>query len=362
MSSHKKHRKKLEKCPYEGCDYVPSNQQCKEKHLMVHMGFKPYLCTWPKCGYRVLRKAHLKDHVQHVHQKVYSFACHVCYQPGFPKSEIRAHLLLHEDEGHKMDECDFCGWTLELTLIQSPAIRRKSSDAESPALVIRTCHVCCKRFSKPGALKYHLTVIHEKKLGDHHMSDCETCKSQHPGWFSANGIKQPHGSGDTHTGQNATGAAEFDGHGDISTGDDQLVPAASQDIWNGEDVWVDYSGEVAAQTEENSAASDGTEHIHAIGVVNEIIGIEDDDVEQNDEVAGVSQEDPAGDEDIRPKSIADPAFTNKLVDAHVRMQNVSANPNAPADPAAATALLRKLNSVIKGLAKRLPVESDSDEE
>lgn len=75
------------------------------KHIKLHLGLRPFLCSVPGCPKTFTRKTHLTRHlVQHQAAKPYR-----CSRPGCKKGFATKQKLLKHEQSHEGLACNLCG-------------------------------------------------------------------------------------------------------------------------------------------------------------------------------------------------------------------------------------------------------------
>ena len=215
-------------CDHPGCTFRSSWRTSIARHRHVHSDERPFVCDHTGCSFRTKRKTNLSIHKNSVHLNIRYNRCHVCEKEFRLIWQLKAHMLEHEEQGHKFDKCQDCSVNLRSKLSRKtkptagkpvlcghPGCNFKSkwkcrlsshkkqvhrternfscdqtgcsfrckiksgltTHQKRVHLKIRTkwCHVCDKRFFDKSELRAHMMSQHQTK--DHEIDECDDCVS-----------------------------------------------------------------------------------------------------------------------------------------------------------------------------------------
>ena len=96
-------------CDHQGCDYKSRWKSVLFSHRkQAHSLEKPFSCNYNGCSFRCKMEHDLMSHDKRVHQKIRTKKCHVCDKRFFSKSNLRVHMMSHQENDHDMGQCDKC--------------------------------------------------------------------------------------------------------------------------------------------------------------------------------------------------------------------------------------------------------------
>jgi len=94
---------KRHKCPH--CEYSTDHSTNFKRHIRIHTGEKPFVCSFENCGKRFAQKGDLNGHIRrHIGDK--RFKCCICDKSFVSSSELKLHNLTHT--GEKPYKCKYC--------------------------------------------------------------------------------------------------------------------------------------------------------------------------------------------------------------------------------------------------------------
>lgn len=141
------------------------------RNLFIQLNFLETSCRQSKKVLNFLTKAWQKHYncLFQIHRKVRNFHCDVCPYSAFFKHSLEVHVLKHIPEEFRdrflCDECNF------VSISAANIVMHKKYDHGKNVL---GCEVegCKKKFSRPGQLKAHIRLTHQK------IKDkiCDCCK------------------------------------------------------------------------------------------------------------------------------------------------------------------------------------------
>ena len=161
-------------CDHPGCTHRTTwrhSMTCHKRH--VHSDERPFVCDHTGCSFRSKRKANLSIHKNSVHLNIRYNRCHVCEKEFRLIWQLKAHMLEHEEQGHKFDKCQDCSVNL-----RSKLSRKTKPTAGKPVL----CgHPGCNFKSKwRCSLSSHRKRFHSKErpFSCNHTGCSYRCKAK----------------------------------------------------------------------------------------------------------------------------------------------------------------------------------------
>ncbi|XP_041427377.1 zinc finger and BTB domain-containing protein 40 isoform X1 [Xenopus laevis] len=167
------HSKEYHPCPT--CDKIFSAPSLLERHVVSHVGGKPYNCEICDKAYQQLsglwyhNRTHHPDLFAAQNHRSYKFStqCGSCDQT-FPNTALLQKHMKAEHPDGKVYECDKCKQTYPTSAALQVHIKCKHSGTQ-PFL----CLYCTDSFQFPGALQHHVATEHFHE--SENTFGCEIC-------------------------------------------------------------------------------------------------------------------------------------------------------------------------------------------
>ncbi|XP_038666231.1 zinc finger protein 407 isoform X19 [Scyliorhinus canicula] len=149
----------------EICDRTFTEKWALTNHKKLHMGQKPFKCTWLTCHYSFLTASAMRDHFR-THTGEKSFLCDLCGFAGGTRHALTKHRRQHTGEKpFKCDQCHFASTT------QSHLTRhRRVHTGEKPYM----CPWCDYRSNCAENIRKH--ILHTGKHEGVKMYNCPKCE------------------------------------------------------------------------------------------------------------------------------------------------------------------------------------------
>ncbi|XP_067838030.1 zinc finger protein 407 isoform X2 [Heptranchias perlo] len=149
----------------EICDRTFTEKWALTNHKKLHMGQKPFKCTWLTCHYSFLTASAMRDHFR-THTGEKSFLCDLCGFAGGTRHALTKHRRQHTGEKpFKCDQCNFASTT------QSHLTRHKRvHTGEKPY----KCPWCDYRSNCAENIRKH--ILHTGKHEGVRMYNCPKCE------------------------------------------------------------------------------------------------------------------------------------------------------------------------------------------
>lgn len=129
---------------------VPSLPQSKET----------FSCE--QCSVVVSSRISLKRHIARVHHKERNYHCDVCSYSAFFKHSLEKHIVKHiPEEFRERFPCDLCAF-VSISSVNFQ-LHKKYEHGEVKKSFVCDFSECNKRFARPGQLKAHIRLTHEKR-------------------------------------------------------------------------------------------------------------------------------------------------------------------------------------------------------
>ncbi|KAM4651622.1 zinc finger and BTB domain-containing protein 40 [Discoglossus pictus] len=167
------HSKEYHPCPT--CEKIFSAPSLLERHVVTHVGGKPYNCEICDKAYQQLSGLwyHNRTHhpdlfaAQNHRSPKFTLQCTSCEQSFSNTSTLQKHAKLeHADE--KVYECDKCKQTYPTPAALQVHVKCKHSGAQP-----FQCLYCSDSFQFPGALQHHVATEHFNETEN--TFGCELC-------------------------------------------------------------------------------------------------------------------------------------------------------------------------------------------
>lgn len=168
------HSKEYHPCP--SCEKIFSAPSLLERHIVTHVGGKPYNCDICDKAYQQLsglwyhNRTHHPDLFaaqNHRSSKFSAAQCSSCEQVFSNTSTLQKHTKLEHPDG-KVYECDKCKQTYPTPAALQVHIKCKHSGSQP-----FQCLYCSECFQFPGALQHHVTTHHFNETEN--TFGCELC-------------------------------------------------------------------------------------------------------------------------------------------------------------------------------------------
>ncbi|XP_063291945.1 zinc finger and BTB domain-containing protein 40 [Pelobates fuscus] len=167
------HSKEYHPCPT--CEKIFSAPSLLERHIVTHVGGKPYNCEICDKAYQQLSGLwyHNRTHhpdlfaAQNHRSSKFSVQCSTCDQFFSNPSILQKHALLEHADG-KLYECDKCKQTYPSPAALQVHIKCKHSGSQP-----FQCLYCTDSFQFPGALQHHVATQHFSETES--TFGCELC-------------------------------------------------------------------------------------------------------------------------------------------------------------------------------------------
>uniref|UniRef100_UPI00398E9C2E zinc finger protein 407 isoform X3 n=1 Tax=Pristiophorus japonicus TaxID=55135 RepID=UPI00398E9C2E len=149
----------------EICDRTFTEKWALTNHKKLHMGQKPFKCTWLTCHYSFLTASAMRDHFR-THTGEKSFLCDLCGFAGGTRHALTKHRRQHTGEKpFKCEQCNFASTT------QSHLTRhRRVHTGEKPY----RCPWCDYRSNCAENIRKH--ILHTGKHEGVQMYNCPKCE------------------------------------------------------------------------------------------------------------------------------------------------------------------------------------------
>merc|ERR1712228_876279 len=86
---------KRHKCSH--CEYSTNIKSNLKRHIRIHTGEKPFVCSYDRCQKRFARADDLKTHIKR-HHGIKNHKCSFCNWASVTKSDLNKHLRIHTEE------------------------------------------------------------------------------------------------------------------------------------------------------------------------------------------------------------------------------------------------------------------------
>ncbi|XP_053307999.1 zinc finger and BTB domain-containing protein 40 [Spea bombifrons] len=167
------HSKEYHPCPT--CEKIFSAPSLLERHIVTHVGGKPYNCGICDKAYQQLSGLwyHNRTHhpdlfaAQNHRTSKFSVQCNMCEQYFSNTAILQKHAKIEHAEG-KVYECDKCKLTYPTPAALKVHVKCKHSGSQP-----FQCLYCSECFQFPGALQHHVSTDHFNETES--TFGCELC-------------------------------------------------------------------------------------------------------------------------------------------------------------------------------------------
>ena len=135
------------------------------QHIAVDHKMIKYICDI--CGHASPSASRLKEHKNHVHDKIYDYVCHICAVPKPTKSRLDEHMITVHGQGERKFKCDKCD-----KCFSRKSILKHHFESHHAKKTLYQCEQCPKTFWMKSYLATHVKMIHE----NYRPHKCDICQ------------------------------------------------------------------------------------------------------------------------------------------------------------------------------------------